>query len=58
MKITETKYDGYFIVNENGKLKAYEGYGLCPKKVQKEIDNGNYKTIDCSFMEALQYGYV
>ena len=58
MKIIKTKYDGFYVVNKNGKLFGYEGYNLCPKNVQKEIDKNNFKEIDCFYMEAIQFGYI
>ena len=58
VKVIKTKYDGFYVANIDGKIKSFEGYALCPKKVQKEIDNGNYKEIDCFWMEAIQYGYI
>lgn len=58
MKIAKTQYDGYYVVDSNGKLKAYEGYDLCPRKVQEEIDKHHYEVIACFFMEAIKYGYI
>ena len=58
MKVIKTKYDGFIVTEEKGKVKAYEGYALCPKKIQKEIDNGNYKEVDCFWTEAVEYGYI
>ncbi len=59
MKVIETTYDGYFITNNGrGKINAYEGYALCPKRIQKMIDEGNYEKIDCFYHEAISYGYI
>ncbi len=59
MEIFKTIYDGFFIAkNKNGKIFAYEGYNLCPKNVQKQIDNGNFTELDCTYMDAVSYGYV
>ena len=58
MKVIKTTYDGFYVVEENGKVKSYEGYALCPKKVQKEIDKNDFKEVGCTWLEAVQYGYI
>lgn len=59
LKVIKTNYDGYIVTkNEKGKICAYEGYDLCPIKVQKILDKGEYGTIDSFAREAIEYGYV
>lgn len=58
MKIVKTKYDGFYLVKEKNMINLYEGYALCPRKVQNEIDKNNYKEIDCFALEAVQFGKI
>ena len=58
MKVIKTTYDGFYVTEEKGNVKAFEGYALCPKKVQKEIDKNNFKEVNCFWLEAVQYGYI
>ena len=58
MKIIKTKYDGFYLVKEKNKISMYEGYALCPRKVQDEIDKNNYKEINYFALEAVQFGKI
>ena len=58
MKIIKTKYDGFYVTEESGKIKVFEGYALCPKKVQKEIDKGNFKEMKYFWREVVEYGLI
>ena len=60
-KVYKTTYDGFYIVKKpSGKYYAYEGLGLCPKKLQADIKNGKCEVneIDYSYYEAISYGYI
>ena len=57
MAIYRTEYDGYYVVRDSkGKTIAYEGYALCPRRIQKMIDNGKAITKDCFYYELISYG--
>ena len=59
MTVVKTTYDGFFITKtKNGKIAAYEGFALCPKRIQTMINKGEYKTINCFYMDAISYGYI
>lgn len=59
MKVFHTTYDGWYITKDaKGKIKAYEGYALCPTSVQKIIDKTKVTTLDCFAREAITYGYI
>ena len=57
MTIYRTEYDGYYVVRDRkGRIVAYEGYALCPRMIQKMIDNGEVITKDCFYYELISYG--
>lgn len=46
MKVFETTYDGFIIVNKNGAIAMYEGRSLCPLDVDKWIKKHKLQKID------------
>ena len=59
--VYKTTYDSYYIVKKpNGKYYAYEGLGLCPKKLQTDIKKGRceIKEINAFYYEAISYEYI
>ena len=56
MTIYKTNYDSHIItVTDKGRIHDYEGYALCPKKVQKLIDAGKYTKVDYFAHEFIAY---
>lgn len=58
-RVAKTSCDGFYLVERTGDnmVYSYEGYALCPKDVQKYIDNNKIKEIYAFWMEAVMYGY-
>ena len=60
-KVYKTTYDGFYVVKKpNGKYYAYEGLGLCPKKLRSDLKKGRceIKEINAFHYEAISYGYI
>ena len=50
MRVYRTECDGYYVViDAKGRVSAYEGYALCPRKIKKMIDNGEFESKECFF---------
>ena len=58
IKVFCTQYDGWYVVNENGKISEYEGLGLCPPHIQKFVLDYGATLLDCFHNDAISYGYV
>ena len=56
MKVFETTYDGFIIVNRDGVFEQYEGRSLCPPDVNAWIKKHKLQKIDAFAHEAISYG--
>lgn len=58
IKVYKSRYDGFFsVLEEDGSVSQYEGKDLCPKNIQRLIEDGNYKVLDC-FRSSVPFLFV
>ena len=57
LKVFKTTYDGFIVVNENGKISKYEGIKLCPKKIQNYLKKNKPIEINEFVDMAISFGW-
>lgn len=59
VEVVKTVYDGFYLTKDSkGLVCSYEGIGLCPASVKKYIADHEVREINCTWMEAVSYGYI